>query len=309
MKIRRKTAGIMAVVSLACAVLGPVNVQADSKADLNKPYIALGADLNQQERATVLELLDVTEDELKDYTVATVTNGMEHEYLDAYLSASVIGSRALSSVKVIGKKDGYGIKVQTKNISYCTTGMYQNALVTAGMKNADVTVAGPFNISGTAALVGAMEAYENMTGDVIQPDNVEAATNELVVTSELGEVIGDQEKAEELIGAVKDIIVAEEIQDPELIEEKVSETADKLEVSLSEEDKQQIVELMQKIADLDLDIDSLKQQAKELYDKLGSLGVDLNISKSEVDGFFAKMGTSAKELWDSIRDFFTGLFN
>ena len=231
MKIRRKTAGIMAVVSLACAVLGPVNVQADSKADLNKPYIALGADLNQQERATVLELLDVTEDELKD------------------------------------------------------------------------------NISGTAALVGAMEAYENMTGDVIQPDNVEAATNELVVTSELGEVIGDQEKAEELIGAVKDIIVAEEIQDPELIEEKVSETADKLEVSLSEEDKQQIVELMQKIADLDLDIDSLKQQAKELYDKLGSLGVDLNISKSDVDGFFAKMGTSAKELWDSIRDFFTGLFN
>ncbi len=94
----------MAVISLACAVLGPVNVQADSKADLNKPYIALGADLNQQERATVLELLDVTEDELKDYTVATVTNGMEHEYLDAYLSASVIGSRALSSVKVIGKK-------------------------------------------------------------------------------------------------------------------------------------------------------------------------------------------------------------
>ena len=122
-------------------------------------------------------------------------------------------------------------------------------------------------------------------------------------------MIGDQEKAEELIGAVKDIIVAEEIQDPELIEEKVSETADKLEVSLSEEDKQQIVELMQKIADLDLDIDSLKQQAKELYDKLGSLGVDLNISKSDVDGFFAKMGTSAKELWDSIRDFFTGLFN
>ncbi len=156
------------------------------------------------------------------------------------------------------------------------------------MKNADVTVAGPFNISGTAALVGAMEAYENMTGDVIQPDNVEAATNELVVTSELGEVIGDQEKAEELIGAVKDIIVAEEIQDPELIEEKVSETADKLEVSLSEEDKQQIVELMQKIADLDLDIDSLKQQAKELYDKLGSLGVDLNISKSDVDGFLPK---------------------
>ena len=61
---------------------------------------------------------------------------------------------------------------------------------------------------------------------------------------------------------------------------------------------------MQKIADLDLDIDSLKQQAKELYDKLGSLGVDLNISKSDVDGFFAKMGTSAKRALGQYQRFF-----
>ena len=65
--------------------------------------------------------------------------------------------------------------------------MYQNALATAGVENVDVTVAAPLSISGTAALVGTMEAYENMTGDAIEADNVEAATNELVVTSELGE--------------------------------------------------------------------------------------------------------------------------
>ncbi len=307
MAAKKAAAGVIAVFAAVCMFLEPVFVRADStKADLNKPYIALGADLNTNERAEVLRLLDVTEDELKNYTVATVTNEMEHEYLDSYLSSKVIGSRALSSVKVIGKKDGNGIKVTTKNISYCTTGMYQNALATAGVENVDVTVVGPMSISGTAALVGTMEAYENMTGDAIEQENVEAATNELVITSELGEVIGDQEKAEELVGAVKDIVVAEELDDPEVIEEKVTETAEELDISLTEEDKQQIVDLMEKIASLDLDVNSLKQQVQELYDRLS--GLDINISEEDVDGFFAGLGAKASGLWESIKGFFTGLF-
>lgn len=304
------TAIMTAVLTAACFVSEPVHIYAGStKADLNKPYIALGADLDANQRAEVLRLLEVTEEDLKGYTVATITNEMEHEYLDSYLSAELIGSKALSSVKVTGKEKGNGIRVTTKNISYCTTGMYQNALVTAGMEDADVTVAGPFSISGTAALVGAMEAYENMTGEIIDAENVEAATNELVVTSELGETIGDQEKAEQLIGALKDIVVAEEIDDPEEIKETVTETAEKLEISLTEEDKQQIVDLMEKISELDLDIDSLKQQAKELYDKLSDLNVDLNISEADVDDFFSRMGSGAKGLWDSIKSFFADIFS
>lgn len=41
-------------------------------------------------------------------------------------------------------------------------------------------------------------------------------------------------------------MVGEEIKDPQEIEEKVTETANQLEISLSEEDKQQIVDLMEK---------------------------------------------------------------
>ena len=132
-----------------------------------KPYLSLGADLNKKEKATVLELLGVEEDELDEYTVVTVTNKDEHEYLDDYLSATVIGTRALSSVLVEKTDKGDGIDVTTKNITYCTEGMYQNALTTAGIEDADVVVAGPFNITGTAALVGAMNAYEDMTGETI----------------------------------------------------------------------------------------------------------------------------------------------
>ena len=93
-----------------------------------RPYVSLGADLNASERATVLSLLGVTEEQLQNYTVVTVTNAEEHEYLDSYMDSSVIGTRALSSALVTGREAGNGIQVTTKNISYCTVGMYQNAL-------------------------------------------------------------------------------------------------------------------------------------------------------------------------------------
>ena len=223
-------AGIMLLAS-------PVSVLADREdAKLEKPYVSLGADLNAQERATVLELLGVTEDDLKNYTVATITNQDEHDYLDAYLDKSVIGSRALSSVLVEGKTDGNGIKVTTHNISYCTTGMYQNALVTAGIKDADIVVAGPFKISGTAALVGAIKSYENMTGEKVEQENVDTATNELVITGKLAENVGDSEKAEQLVGAVKEKVVEAQNLSEDEIGDVVDQAANEMEIKLSDED-------------------------------------------------------------------------
>lgn len=296
---KRKMAKFLVGVMIL-GTLGAMPVYADAK----QPYIALGADLNAQERQTVLELLDVTEEDLNNYQVETVTNAEEHEYLDSYLSPDIIGNRALSSVRVEEKSDGKGIKVTTKNISYCTTGMYQNSLATAGVKDADVVVAGPYNISGTAALVGTFKAYNTMTGKVLKPENVEAATNELVVTSSLGDSLGDPEKAAQLIGAVKDIIVADKITEPAEIGKIVEETATKLDVEVSEEQKQEIAELMSKIADLDLDVDALKEQVSGLYDKLKGLGVDLGVEEEKVEGFFAGLGQWFVDTWEQIKQYF-----
>lgn len=262
------------------------------------PYISLGADLNQEERATVLRLLGVTEDDLENYTVTTVTNADEHEYLDSYLSSSIIGSRALSSVLVEGKEDGNGINVTTSNITYCTPGMYENALATAGVENADIKVAGPFNISGTAALVGAIKAYENMTGEEVGEENADTATNELVVTGQVAENVGDQEKAEQLIGAVKGEVVEGNATTTEEIGNVVDQVAQEMEVSLSEEDRQAIIDLMKKIDGLNLNIDSLKEQASNLYDQIAGLDLNLDINQEQVKGFFEK-----------ILDFFRGLFS
>ena len=70
-------------------------------AEDDKPILALGANLSEEQKATVLNLLDVNPAELENYTVIYVTNEQEHQYLDQYLSASVIGTKALSSLSLI----------------------------------------------------------------------------------------------------------------------------------------------------------------------------------------------------------------
>ena len=176
--------------------------------------------------------------------------------------------------------------------------MYENALATAGIKDADIVVAGPFKISGTAALVGAIKSYENMTGEKVKEENVETATNELVITGQVAEEVGSQEKAEQLIGAIKGQVVSGEASTPEEIGEIVDQAAKEMEVKLSEEDRQAIVKLMEKIENLDLDINSLKEQAKNLYDKIEDLGLKLDINEEQVKGFF-----------DKIVEFFKNLFS
>lgn len=292
-----RLASLCLAVMMAVGVMAvPAAVSADSTGSLSDTYVSLGADLSSGERATVLSLLGLTEDDLKSCTVINVTNQEEHQYLDSYLSSSVIGTRAISSVKVVNKDKGNGINVTTQNISYCTDTMYQNALATAGVKDADVVVAGPFSVSGTAGLVGAIKAYDEMTGKDTAEESVEAATQELVTTSDLGESLGDQETAGNLVGAVKDKVVGEGLDSEEEINDAIDETADQMNVDLTDEQKAQIAALMDKISGLDLDINTLKEQAKGLYDKLSALDVDL----SSAQGFFAKIGSFFSGLWSKI---------
>lgn len=288
---------LMMAVMLAGTILPAVSVSADAVTE--RPYLSLGADLNISERSKVLELLGINESDLDNYTTGTVTNEEEHDYLDEYVSASVIGSRALSSVLVISEQDGSGIDVETSNITYCTSGMYRNALVTAGISDATVKVAGPFNITGTAALVGVMKAYEAMTGEKISEESKDAATNELVATGEIAGSLGDKEEAEKLFALIKDKVISENLNSRDEIMKAVEEACRELKVSLSDDDKQLIEELMEKISKLDLDTNQLKEQAKEIYNKLADMGIDI---KSE------SFWQTVKSWLNRIIDGISGLF-
>lgn len=266
----------------------------------DKPYLALGANLNDEQRNTVLSLMGIDPANLDQYQVVTVTNEEEHQYLDEYLDASVIGTRALSSVVIVKRDKGEGIHISTKNISYCTVGMYKNALATAGLEDADVIIAGPFPLSGTAALIGAMKAYADMEEEEIDTESLDAAMNEIVVTGELNESLGDDVQTEEFIAYVKQKVVEGGLESKEKIQQALAEACDKFEISLSDSEKERITALMQKIGSLDINIDSLLEQAGSIYDSLKDM--------ESSSGILSKIAAFFRELLEAIINFFKNLF-
>ncbi|MCM1038983.1 MAG: DUF1002 domain-containing protein [Roseburia sp.] len=288
-----------------------------SAADTKDMVVALGADLTEEQRAGVLSLMELTEADLAECTVIYITNDMEHEYLDAYLDASLIGTKSLSSVKITKKAPGSGILVTTRNINYCTTGMYRNALMTAGMEDTDVLVVAPTPISGTAGLIGALKAYGVMADKEVSDTALDAALDELITTGELaqnlqGEVGSDE--AEALIAWLKGKIASGELDigDEESVRAAIAEGETNFGITLSEEDKLKIIGLLQKLDSLGLNAEYLIEQAQSLYEKYG-LGIVENANEaineavgnaltSAIKGFF-------ENLVNSITDFFKNLFS
>lgn len=272
--------------------------------DASKPFIALGADLTEEQKATVLELMGLSLSDLNNYNVVYVTNEEEHKYLDAYVSPSVIGTKSLSSVLVTPAEKGHGVVVSTKNIDYCTTGMYRNALLTAGVEDADILVVGPTNLSGTAGLIGALRAYEELTGEEVADNVLDTALNELVATGEIANKSMSNEDVEALVAFIKEKIAAGELETEDDIRKAIADGEETFGVSLGDSDKEQIVQVMLKVKQLNLDPNLLLDQAVGLYDKYG----DDIVNHLQDEGFFDSIGNFFQNLGKSITDFFSGLF-
>ena len=268
----------------------------------DKPYLALGADLSDDQKNTVLSLMGIDPANLANYNVTYVTNAQEHQYLDSYVDSSKIGSKSWSSVVIVKRKKGNGLNISTNNITYCTVGMYKNALTTAGITDADIIVAGPKPISGTAALVGIFEAYEAMTGEAVQDNVVDAALNELVVTGELEASIQgltDQE-VEEFIAYIKSLIAEKGLTDEKSINEAIGEACDKYGVTLSDDERQKIVDLLLKITSLGIDLSGLVDYAASLYNSFKNGGSS--------SGIIASIGNFFGNIFSAIGEFFKNLF-
>ena len=257
----------------------------------DKPYLALGANLSEEQKAKVLSLMGIDPASLDNYDVIYVSNDEEHQYLGEYIPASQIVTRSLSSVVITEAKKGDGLSISTYNINYCTVGMYKNALATAGISDANIIVAGPTSISGTAALVGIFKAYEEMTGDKIDEEIVDAAMDELVTTGELNESIdGDPETIEAMIAELKQQIANGALDNEDDIRAAIKEAAKKYELNLSDENIEKILALLTKLKDLDLDWDTIADRASEIADKLG---IDIK----------------SQSFWDSVIAFFEKLID
>ena len=268
----------------------------------DKPYLALGADLSEEQRSTVLSLMGIDPANLSNYEVVSITNSEEHQYLDSYVEASKIGSKSWSSVVIVERAKGNGLNISTKNINYCTVGMYKNALTTAGITDADIIVAGPKQISGTAALVGIFKAYEKMTGKEVQDNVVDAALNELVITGELEDSIKglSNQEVEEFIAYIKSLIAEKNLTTESGINDAIDEACKKYDVTLTDEERQKIVDLLLKITSLGIDLSGLVDYASKIYDSFRNGGSS--------SGVLSAIGQFVGNIFSAIGSFFKSLF-
>ena len=262
----------------------------------DKPYLAL---------ATILSIMGIDAANLSNYDVVYVTNAEEHQYLDSYISSSQIGTRSLSSVVIVQRDKGSGLNISTTNINYCTVGMYKNALTTAGVTDADIIVAGPTPISGTAALVGVLKAYQEMTGKEISDSVVDTALNELVLTGQLEDSLKGVSDAEveEFIAYIKALIAKDDLTDDAGINGAIDEACEKYGVTLSDDERQQIIDLIKKINSLGIDLNGLVDYAESLYNSFK------NGDGSSNSGIAAAVGGFFKSIISSVGDFFKKLFS
>lgn len=255
--------------------------------------VTLGKDLNSEQKNQMLEMFNVKESEV---TIIEINNQEEREYLEGIASEAQLGSRTISSAYVELLEEGSGISVETYNISWVTKEMYGSALVTAGVKNAKIIAAAPFNVSGTGALTGIIKAFEKATGKEISEEQKQVANEEVYQTGELGDEIG-QEKASDLIRIVKEEIVSKDIKDSDDIKKVILDIAGGLDINLKVDQIDKITDLMEKIGKLNLNTEEIKNQLKDIGKK-----IDDTIKNNE------EVRSLLQKILDAIKDFFARIF-
>jgi len=276
--MKKKVLSGMAVLVLLTTMMTPVF--ADSKS----ASVAIGADNTEAQLETVYGFFDIKRGDVEE---TIVTNADERDYLEGLVSLDKIGSLALSSVYV-QEKDTGGIDLKTNNIDWVTDDMYEAALLTAGIENAKVIVAAYTPVSGTGALTGIYKAYEAATGTTLDEEAKTTAVEEVVVTGELQDAIGDD--AINIINSLKGEIAQTKTMSDDEIRQLIEETATKYDTVLDSQQIEEILVLVNKFNELNMDPDTFIKLAQ---------------ASQGTQGFFA----SVESFFKDMGGFFSGLFS
>ena len=253
--------------------------------------ISFGADLSESEKDSIFKEFNPPENVQEIVT----TNAEEHKYLGGVVPNSKIGNFAISSVMITYTEKGSGLKVDTSDkITYITDESYINALITAGVEDADIKVTSPRNASGTAALTGIMKAYEVSSGEVIDDSIKKAANEEMIRTVEIGEVIGN-DKAVELFNKIKQEIAKQNPKTTEEVRDIIINIANNYNINLTDEQIEQLVSLFDKMRSLDIDWNRVSNQIEDIGNKATEF-----LSSEEGKGFLENLRLFFKALLEWI---------
>lgn len=258
--------------------------------------VTLGTNLNQQQRQEVLQYFGTKQ----NAQIIDVDISEEREYLSGKVPEAQIGNSTNSCAMITYTSKGSGVNVTTHNINYVTPDAYKSAILTAGINDADVQVTAPIEVSGTGALTGIMKAYEVSTGEKIDEDVKQAATSELVTNAELGQAIGDKQ-ANEVINGIKQEIAEQDPKTEADLRDIIDQVLAQLGITLTEEQYNQLLDMIKQLAALDIDWNALANNVSSLVGQASDY-----LQTDEGQGFLAKVQALFNDFIDWLRSIFGG---
>lgn len=282
---------ILSILLACCLLAGAVPALA---VDAGEARAVIGANLTEEQISAVYSNFGVKRG---DVTELRVTNADERKYLEGYVEDSVIGTNSISCVYIEVLEAGEGLDVTTSNINWCTSQMYVSALATAGITDAKIIVAAPFEVSGTAALTGVYMAYEDITGETLDETAKLVSTQELTLTAELAEKIGSYDSVE-IVNELKLLLGETKNMTDEQLRREIESIASDLGVSLTDTQISQLISLCRSLEKLNPE--QLKEKVESVQNTIAKLGQ----AKETVSNFLI----GVKNVWNSIVDFFKNIF-
>lgn len=281
--------------SLLLALLLVAGMAVPAYADVNQSRAVIGADLSDEQVEAVYGMFGIRRGEAIELKM---TNAEERTYLEGYVDDSLIGTRSISCVYVELLPAGSGMSVTTSNINWCTGEMYISALATAGITDASIVVAAPFEVSGTAALSGVYKAYEDMTGKKLDDLAKLVSTQELTITGELAAEIGSMDSTA-IVNELKMMLDVTQTMSDDEIRAEIREIASRYNVNLTNTQVEQLLTLCRSLEGLDAE--SLKARVQDVQNTLQKV----SDAKTKVVGFVQgvkKVVESVSGFFDKIKD-------
>lgn len=320
-----------AITSLAVATLllsdSGVVKAAENKEDWDEPVFIKGADLEGQD-------LQQTENDLgvdDNYETYNVNVNDVSNYIPNNSNLSYIYSSATIEHKKWGK--GVDVKIDTPdNITKVTSEQYQNAAITAGIKNAEIHIASVDQVTGEGALAGIYKAYEekgnNLNAEDIQNSNQEMNDLGRISEENKGKDGYSDEALNASIADIKEQLAdIKQNQDKQITQQQVEDTVNKvldergLSEILSENQIQMINNNMVNVANsnvLTSDPKAFKQNAKDVLKNIEKNSDDLlnkakdkakDLNTEENRNLLQRIWDGIVEIIQSIIQFFSNLLN
>ena len=271
--MKRKTMAVLMSVLCAMAAVPSVTVFADGQR-----VVTLGADLSDDQKQAILRYFGVAGQNLQ---TLTITNQDERNHLGSYVPLEQIGSHTYSCAYVNPTNSG-GIQVKTANLSWVTSNMIATTLSTSGVVNCEVLAASPFEVSGTGALTGILMAYESAVGTQLDETKKDIATQEMITTTTIANSIGQQLATEIVNDSKMQVIQGNDVTQND-IDIIINNVAEEKNISLTDEDRNLLNNLLDEISQQDYDYDDMKTTLERVEQNVDSTSADLNAAEIPSD--------------------------